>query len=328
MVRFDSPTSPNEKGDPTMLRNFLIALSLVLFSFVPASSREITNGTVEVAASRGFVFFVMNVSEADFSANAAGSNLVGTAFASCAVGLPDCTAGQVIDLSAFSGQWDFSDVSGTLTIDGTQYFLVNEVLPKSPSLSGRGSLSFDGGSVMIPFNDARTITLKSTFSMSGSLGGIARDLLFGVGVSLSGSGIATAVLTRNDFGGKRTYPLHSLTYRFGLQAGVDIKPGDDSNHINLRSRGKTPVAILSTADFDASTINPFTITVAGAPIILKPNGTPMSSLEDINGDGLLDLVVHVSTAALQPNSDNELEVEGTTFAGQNFFGTDTIAIVP
>jgi hypothetical protein len=311
-----------------MLRNFLIALSLVLFSFVPASSRQITNGKVEVAASHGFVFFVMNVSGADFRVAAAGSNLVGTAFASCGVGLPDCTAGQVINLSAFSGQWDFSDVSGPLTIDGTQYFLVNEVLPKSPSLSGRGSLSFSGGSVMIPFSDARTTTLKSTFSMSGSLGGIARDLLFGVGLSLSGSGITTADLTLNDFGGKRTYVLHSLIYRFGFQASVDIKPGDDSNHINLSSRGKTPVAILSTADFDASTINPFTITVAGAPVTLKPNGTPMSSLEDINGDGLLDLVVHVSTAALQPDSDNDCLVEGTTFDGQYFFGFDTITVVP
>ncbi len=313
-----------------MLRNFLIAFSLVLFSFVPANSRQITNGRVEVAAARGFVFFAVNVSGADFSANAGGSNLVGfgSAFAVCAVGLSDCTAGQVINLSAASGQWDFSDVSGNLTIDGTQYFLVNQVLPKSPSLSGRGSLSFSGGSVMIPFSDARTTTLKSTFSMNGFLGGIASDLLFGAGVSLSGSGIATAELTLSDFGGRRTYVLHSLIYRFGFQTGVDIKPGDDSNDINLRSRGKTPVAILSTTTFDAGTINPLTVTVAGAPVILTPNGTPMSSLEDINGDGLLDLVVHVSTAALQPDSDDDCLVEGTTFHGQYFFGFDTVALVP
>jgi hypothetical protein len=52
----------------------------------------------------------------------------------------------------------------------------------------------------------------------------------------------------------------------------------------------------------------------------------MSSLEDINGDGLPDLVVHVSTAALQPNFDNECAVEGTTFGGQFVWGTDTIAV--
>jgi hypothetical protein len=51
-------------------------------------------------------------------------------------------------------------------------------------------------------------------------------------------------------------------------------------------------------------------------VSLKPNGTPMSSLEDIDGDGLFDLVVHVNTAALQPKFDKECLVEGTTFDGQ------------
>ena len=312
-----------------MFRNLLIVLALVLFSFVPASSREITNGTVEVPQPRGFVAFVMRFSGADFSVAAGGSNLVGTGFAPCVIGAGQlCTAGRVIPLSAVSGQWDFSDVDGTITIDGTQYFLVHQVLPKSPLLSGRGSLSFGGGSVMIPFGDDPIITLRSQFSMSGFLGGIASDLLFGAGTSLTGSGSATAVLRLVDFGSERAYLLDNLIYRFGPQVNVDIKPGDNANLINLRSRGKLPVAILSTAAFDATAINPFTVTVAGAPVILKPNGTPMSSLEDINGDGLLDLVVHVSTAALQPNFDNECLVEGITFAGQYFFGTDTIAVVP
>lgn len=271
----------------------------------------------------------MNFSGADFRVAAAGSNLVGIGFAPCVIGAGQfCTAGQLVSPSAVSGQWDFSDVSGTMTIDGTQYFLVHEVFPKSPLLSGRGELAFGGGSMMIPFSDASTITLKAPFSMNGVLGGLASDLLFGAFVSLSGSGTATLVLNRVDLGSQRIYVLDSLTYRFGAQVDVDIKPGDDSNQINLSSRGKTPVAILSTAAFDASTINPLSVSVAGAPVSLKPNGTPMSSLEDINGDGLLDLVVHVSTSALQPNFDNECLLEGSTFAGQSFFGSDTIAVVP
>jgi tRNA pseudouridine-54 N-methylase len=34
-------------------------------------------------------------------------------------------------------------------------------------------------------------------------------------------------------------------------------------------------------------------------VALKGKGTPMASTQDVNGDGRMDLVVHVSTEALQ-----------------------------
>jgi len=306
-----------------MLKNFLIALALVLFSFVPASSREITSGTVEIPKSQGFVFFVMKFSGANFSVDAAAGNLIGNGFASCVFGAIPCNAGQVFTPIAVSGQWDFTDLGGTMTIDGTQYRFINQFEPMLPLLAGNGSMSLFGESVMIPLSDAPTVILKTPFTASGSLSGRAFHFL-GIGIGFSGSGIGTLVLHRNEF--LHDYLLESLIVKFGIRAGVDIKPGDDSNQINLRSRGKTAVAILSTAALDASTINPLTVTVAGTPVVIKPNGTPMSSVEDINGDGLLDLVVHVSTAALQPNFDNECLVEGTTFDGQFVWGTDTVAV--
>ena len=307
-----------------MLKNFLIVLALLLFSFVPANSREITNGKVTVPRPQPFVAFVMNFSGTDFSVAAGGSNLLGIGFAPCTrIGVL-CTAGMVVNLSAFSGQWGFSDVSGTMTIDGTQYFIVHEISPTLPFISSGGSVRFVGGSVEIPFSDAPTITLKAPFSMEGFLSARAVGVL-PFGIQFSGSGTAFLVLDRVDFNGSDIYLLQRLTYRFGLPVDVDIKPSDDPNHINLRSRGKVPVAILSTALFDATAINPLTVAVAGAPVNLKPNGTAASSLQDINGDGLLDMIVHVDITALQlTNFDNETLVEGLTFDGKHFWGTDTI----
>jgi hypothetical protein len=110
---------------------------------------------------------------------------------------------------------------------------------------------------------------------------------------------------------------------------IDIKPGSFPNSINLGSRGAVPVAIISTAAFDARTVDPTTVTLAGAQVRLRGRGTPMASIEDVNGDGLLDLVVHVSTEALQlSESDTEAILEGQTFGGTRIRGADSVRIVP
>lgn len=77
---------------------------------------------------------------------------------------------------------------------------------------------------------------------------------------------------------------------------IDIRPGDDSNTINIKSRGKIEVAILSTADFDARTIDINTLTFGRTgdedSLSRNPsNGRPRFKLVDVNGDGRLDVVV-------------------------------------
>jgi len=113
-----------------------------------------------------------------------------------------------------------------------------------------------------------------------------------------------------------------------MQVAIDIKPGDFPNAINLRSRGTVPVAILSSPTFDARAVDPTTVTLARAPVQLRGNGAPMASLEDVNGDGLPDLVVHVDTEMLQINAtDTEAVLEGMTFDGKRISGKDSIQVV-
>jgi hypothetical protein len=109
---------------------------------------------------------------------------------------------------------------------------------------------------------------------------------------------------------------------------IDIKPGSYPNSINLGSQGNVPVAIFGSSDFDATTVDPLTVTLAGASVRIKGKGTPMSSFEDLNGDGHTDIFVHVDTTALElSEGDTEAVLEGETYDGIKIRGVDTIRIV-
>lgn len=124
-----------------------------------------------------------------------------------------------------------------------------------------------------------------------------------------------------------------------ITVAIDIKPGSYPNSINLASAGVVPVAILSSATFDATQVNPATVTLAGASVGLIGKGdTAACHIEDVNGDSLPDLVCQVVTAQflIQPG-DTVATLEADTFGGQRIQGLecpcrirgqDTIRIVP
>ena len=68
---------------------------------------------------------------------------------------------------------------------------------------------------------------------------------------------------------------------------IDVKPGSDPNSINLASNGLIAVAIFTTDDFDATTVDAATVDFAGALAV-------QWALEDVDGDGDLDMVLHVN----------------------------------
>lgn len=115
---------------------------------------------------------------------------------------------------------------------------------------------------------------------------------------------------------------------------IDIKPGGNPNTINLRSKGLLPVAILSSEEvgkeFDATTVDPSTVQLAGAGVAVRGKNKYMVHKEDVNGDGLTDLVVQIEIENLNPDKleDGSAILTGQTSNGIEITGSDKIAIVP
>ena len=123
-----------------------------------------------------------------------------------------------------------------------------------------------------------------------------------------------------------------------LELQVDVKPESDGNPVNLRSRGVLPVAILSTVEFDAAELVAESLTLGDGveddtPVARKKKGAPHVGFEDVNGDGLVDVVAHFRVQDLVEHGDltettTELMVRGTDGGGQEWTGWDSVRVIP
>ena len=110
-----------------------------------------------------------------------------------------------------------------------------------------------------------------------------------------------------------------------MSVRMDIKPSSSPNSINVKSKGVIPVAIISTTDFDASS-------VAASSLAFGPGGAPAvhgGHLEDVSGDGLLALMLHFGNQETGIDcGDTSAVLTGRTFDGQRITGEDSVRTVP
>jgi len=115
-----------------------------------------------------------------------------------------------------------------------------------------------------------------------------------------------------------------------LKVQIDIKPGSDPNCFNVNGHGVIPVAVMGSNSFDVSNIDQSTLSFAGLEVRVRGNKGPLCSLEDVDMDGLLDLVCHFSddTTNWAPGESSTAVVSGNLIDGSAFNGSDTICVVP
>ena len=228
-----------------------------------------------------------------------------------------CTPGQVIGTnSSFSGaigshEWTSARVNGVFY----------------PIVKVTGWLKFVSSPIVLP--DIRgSISISIPFTFTGELTDSAShpDVVNPIfSARLTGQGLATFRFWRGYDVWNSNYKLDFIEYRFGpLPISVDIKPATFPNIINPKSNGKFPVAILTTSFFDATTVNPATVFFGATEV------PPVhSALEDVDGDGDLDMILHFVTQYAGIACGNaSASLTGETFSGMEFEGSDSIEPVP
>ncbi|MEX0737536.1 MAG: fibronectin type III domain-containing protein [Bacteroidota bacterium] len=243
------------------------------------------------------------------------------------------------DISAYAGQavrLKFENYAArfyqVVDIDAVEIVLLTPAVPAlaSPSDGATGvatspTLSWDASpgaasyQLQVSTDPSFTTTVvdqSGITDVSYSVSGLADNTLYYWQVNATNGGGTSSYSATWSFttSGPSTGPL---------DVTVDIKPGSDTNPINLKSKGVIPVAILSTADFDATSVDGATVLFAGAS---PSHGS--GHVEDVDGDGDLDWLGHFKTQETNiQEGDTSAGLTGKTNTGQELQGSDSIQLV-
>lgn len=125
----------------------------------------------------------------------------------------------------------------------------------------------------------------------------------------------------------QTFPLQCSD--FFTSCEIDVKPGSAVNHINCLSHGGgvIPVAIVSSPDFDALTVDHTTVQF-GPGQAFEAHSNPHGLIrheEDVDGDGDLDLLFHFRQTEVGIQcGETQASLTGQTYDGQKVVGADMI----
>jgi hypothetical protein len=250
-----------------------------------------------------------------------------------------------------NGSSPFTGLAGCLAINSNKTIAFEGDL----KTGGGGIFTTNGGSInpaivngpLVPYpwpsvNDAGTVGVLAIHTPGGSVGiftgpdpvadkvietgdilfgSVVQQLAFFRGINNHGQIAFLARLADGTIGVYRADPV--------IRVGIEIKPGSSRSPINPKSRGKIPVAILSTADFNAPLrVNVSSVTfghTGDEPSLAFCNSTS----QDVNGDGLPDLLCHFNTERTDFRSgDTEGILKGKTTEGTPIIARDTVRIVP
>ncbi|MEK6262239.1 MAG: hypothetical protein AABP62_26880 [Planctomycetota bacterium] len=176
----------------------------------------------------------------------------------------------------------------------------------------------------------------------GTLGNEGSGFVFSVANGISADGSTVYGHSQNKQGVYEAFVRRAGEEPEATEVTIDVepkpgkKPKSGKNKINLKSQKEVSVAILTTAEFDASEVDEYTI-LFGDPTLTTTGGEWVRPIRmkivDVDRDGDDDVLLVfktqelVSNGALNQYSELVL-LKGETFDGVAIVGTDAVTIVP
>jgi len=322
-----------------------VLIVMLLAAMIPAPTVKAQVYTVEVTAVPGTLYTGQT------------TTLTAELFED-SISLGDVTAGTVFTIEVdaggswadnvytceFPGDWmingtynsqDTGEVVGTTTIhvDTTVTYIVVTAVPGTLYTGQTTTLTAEGFDVNdVSFGD---ITASTTFTIeAGAGGGFAGNIYTSEN---PGTWMINGTYNNPDTG-QPVKNTTTITVLPPVTVNIDIKPGSYPNSINPKSKGMLPIAILGNG-LDVKQIDPATININGVTLAQRAakrkNKPPKLafSYEDVNGDGILDMVVFfrvqdLKNAGLLIQGTTQLTLTGALNDGTPITGTDSIRIVP
>jgi len=267
----------------------------------------------------------------------------------------EVTAGQTFDIDTFldgipGGLPDFYYYLDRRGLSGFYYYLnFDNTRLEITAQNHRMLINAAGGTMLVDLSDGVPDTDGSHIVVVADFGTTEWNPPYTQGVlgrytlhalTTAPSGLASLTLTTvavaDDIGEYTVDVITGATIAVDTACPtptveVDIKPGSDPNSINPGSKGVIPVAILTSDEFDATTVDPHTVRFGpeGAPVDTIGGGKLKAAIKDVDHDGESDLIMHFRTQEtdIQPG-DTEACLEGSTYDGIPIWGCDSVRTVP
>ncbi len=185
----------------------------------------------------------------------------------------------------------------------------------------------------LPYNDNAQVYIKS--------GNTVIATLFSASVAQVGNyGETPWTAWEYTFSSAGTYTVEARIANVGdtildSLMGLDgvivhyVVPLQTPGYINDDGHGVIPVSIISNADFDATQVNPSSVTLDGQAVrVAGKSNKKQAHIEDVNGDGLDDLTLHIEDKDRStPSGSTEATLKGETFDGSiQIYGTIALCL--